>query len=141
MNRALYKYVPKIKQSITWGITSRPNKLIKRENKLYKLDTVNSEANFNVELENSNIIPQKINRETTQNHRKNIQRFEEIQLPWDNSSSSGTKSKHRVESIRSLNTSIQSKKEFLYKYMNKYKGKYAMNKQITKQIIWTKLLK
>ena len=127
MNRALYKYMPKIKQSITRGITSRPNKLIKRENKLYKLDTVNSEANFNVELENSNIIPQKINRETTQNHRKNIQRFEEIQLPRDNSSSSGTKSQHRVESIRSLNTSIQSKKEFLYKYMNKYTGKYAMN--------------
>ena len=31
-----------------------------------------------VELENSNIIPQ--NREITQNHRKNNQRFEEIQL-------------------------------------------------------------
>ena len=31
-----------------------------------------------VELENSNIIPQ--DRETTQNHRQNNQRFEEIQL-------------------------------------------------------------
>ena len=52
--------------------TSRPKQ---GENKLYKLtDTARQTY---VELEN-NIIPQ--DRETTQNHRQNNQRFEEIQL-------------------------------------------------------------
>ena len=102
--------MPKIKQSIPTQLKIKPGQQkpvgqIKRENKLYKLVTVNSEANFNVKLENSNIIPQKIDRETTQIHRKtsNVSRRY--------NSSSGTKSKHRVESIRSLNTSIQSKKD------------------------------
>ena len=78
--------MPKIKQSIPTQLKIKPGQQKrlhcnqKRENKLYKLVTVNSEANFNVKLENSNIIPQKINRETTQIHRKNIQRFEEIGL-------------------------------------------------------------
>ena len=54
-----------------------------------------------IELENSNIIPQ--DRETTQNHKQNNQRFEEY------NSSSGTKSKHRVESIGSLKTGNNGK--------------------------------
>ena len=56
--------------------TLGPVGLKKGENKLYKLTVTVRQTYF--ELENSNIIPQ--DRETTQNHRKNNQRFEEIQL-------------------------------------------------------------
>ena len=82
---------------------------------------------FNVELENSNIIPQKINRKL----QKITEKTTNVSRRY-NSFSSGTKSKHIVEGIQSLNTSIQSKKEFLYKYMNKYTDKYAMNEWINK---------
>ena len=77
-----YKYMPKIKAEYTnktikpgqKKVTFGPEGLIKVKT-TYKLDTVRQTY---VELENSNIIPQ--NRETKQNHRKNNQRFEEIQL-------------------------------------------------------------
>ena len=78
--------------------TSRPRK---RENKLYKLTVTVRQTDL--DLENSNIIPQ--NRDTAQNHahtHTNVSRRY-------NFSSSGTKSKHRVESSGSLKTGNNGK--------------------------------
>ena len=95
-----YKYMPKIKAEYTnkttrsEKVTLGPEGLIKSENNIQtELDTVRQTY---VELENSNIIPQ--NRETTQNHRKNNQRFEEIQLLFFRD-----KKKHRVEKKKTGN--------------------------------------